>query len=501
MGLFRLLKILSVTRHYGLDEIVLSKMRKGWLVSAWSAALIWRKSKEPRAQRLRRALESLGPMFIKLGQVLSTRPDILPRDITDELSSLQDKVPPEKFAAIRAQVEGSLECPLEEVFEEFEEDPVGSASIAQVHKARLIGGQVVAVKVLRPDIERVVMNDLQLMDTFAAVVEWLLKDGKRLKPRAVVGEFRKHLNEELNLKHEAANCERIANNFAGSDKLKVPKVHWGLCTREVMVMEYIAATPISDKETLLEKGIDLFTLAKNGIEIFFTEVFRDSFFHADMHPGNIHVRDDGTIVLLDFGIVGHLSDFDKEYLAKNFLAFFNRDYRKVALMHVEAGWTPPDTPIHQFETELHAVCEPIFAKPLKDISFGKLLVDLFRTARNFNVQVQPQLVLLQKTLLNIEGLGRELYPDINLWETAKPMMESWASERYSLRGNLKQLREKAPDLVALIPESAQIFRALLARNREPDPAGEIAELRAHLRRLQAAGVGIGALLLIIYLLK
>ena len=499
MGFFRLLKILSVTRQFGLDEIIFSRMRRGFLVRLWRRLLVRRHS-EPRAQRMRRALESLGPLFIKLGQVLSTRPDILPRDITDELSSLQDRVPPEPFSQIRTKVEESLGSPISEVFSDFDEEPVGSASIAQVHRAVLLTGEVVAVKVLRPDIERVVNKDLRLMDGFASIVETVLADGKRLRPRAVVGEFRKHLHEELDLKHEAANCERIRNNFADSKVLRIPKVYWDLCTHDVMVMEFIEATPVLQKDALARKGIDLLALAKNGIEIFFTEVFRDSFFHADMHPGNVHVLDDGTIVLLDFGIVGHLSDFDKEYLARNFLAFFNRDYRKVAQMHVEAGWTPPDTPIDEFETELHAVCEPIFAKPLREISFGRLLVDLFRTARNFNVRVQPQLILLQKTLLNIEGMGRELYPDINLWETAKPMMEKWAGERYSLRRNLKEIRAAAPELIAMIPKAPGVLRKLVAQ-AGPNDSEELEDMRRHLRRLRMFSFALATVVVLIIVFK
>ncbi len=467
----------------------------------WKSLFMWRKHTVPRAERLRQAFEALGPLFIKLGQVLSTRPDLLPRDITIELSKLQDKVPPENFRHIAEKIEESLGAPIGEIFTDFEEVPVGSASIAQVHRARLKSGETVAVKVLRPEIDRVVQKDLNLMDTAALIVENLLKDGKRLRPRAVVGEFRKHLKEELNLRHEAANCERINRNFSGAPRLKIPKIHWGFCTQDVMVMEYIEATPILEKETLAAKGIDIPTLAKNGIEIFFTEVFRDSFFHADMHPGNIRVSDDGALVLFDFGIVGYLSEFDKEYLARNFLAFFNRDYRQVAIMHVEAGWTPPDTPIHQFETELHAVCEPVFSKPLKDISFGRLLVDLFRTARNFNVQVQPQLVLLQKTLLNIEGLGRELYPEINLWETAKPMMEKWAKERYSLRNSLKELQIKVPELVAVLPELTTVVKDLALRSRKAEEPSELPSLKRRIMRLSIAVIILSAAVILLAVFK
>src|SRR5687767_7794355 len=372
-----------------------------------------------RGLRLRRALETLGPISVKFGQILSTRRDLVPLDIADELARLQDRVPPFASEAAVAEVERSLGTRLEAVFESFERTPVASASIAQVHLARLHDGTEVAVKVLRPGIERAVARDLELLETGAALVERLWRDGARLKPREVVAEFARHLDEELDLMREAANASQLRRNFDGSPLLLVPAVFWDLCSQRVMVMERMHGTPISQVRVLREKGVDIPTLARAGVEIFFTQVFRHGFFHADMHPGNILVADDGRYIALDFGIMGTLTDVDKNYLAQNFLAFFRRDYRRVAEVHIESGWAPRDTRIDDFEAAIRAVCEPIFARPLREISFGRVLLRLFQASRRFNIQVQPQLVLLQKTLLNIEGLGRDLDPDLDLWKTAQ----------------------------------------------------------------------------------
>jgi ubiquinone biosynthesis protein len=433
-----------------------------------------------RGVRLREALETLGPIFVKFGQVLSTRRDLLPADLAEELAKLQDRVPPFAFALAAAEIENSLGKPIAEVFERFDEQPLASASVAQVHAAALRGGVEVAVKVLRPGVERAIARDVKLLDTAAGLVERLWADGRRLKPREVVAEFARHLEDELDLVREAANASLLRRNFAGSPLLAVPAVHWDYCARRVMVMERMRGVPISQIDSLREKGIDIPALARAGVEIFFTQVFRDGFFHADMHPGNILVADDGKYIALDFGIMGTLSDTDKNYLAQNFLAFFNRDYRRVALAHLDAGWVPEGTRIDDFETAIRAVCEPIFARPLKEIYFGKLLLRLFQTSRRFNVEVQPQLVLLQKTLLNIEGLGRELDPELDLWQTAKPFLERWMSEQIGWRGLLRSLRREAPTWAQTLPAIPRLVHGLLAEDR-------IGRLEVALDRLSAEG--------------
>src|SRR5688572_1713698 len=394
-------------------------------------------SSAPRARRLREALEALGPIFVKFGQLLSTRRDLLPLDIADELAKLQDQVPPFASELAVAEVERALDRPLHEAFRDFDSTPLASASIAQVHLATLHDGREVAVKVLRPGVEQAIAKDVALLQTAAALAERLWIDGRRLKPREVVAEFARHLDEELDLMREAGNASQLRRNFDGSPLLVVPEAHWDLCAERVLGMERMHGTPISQLALLKEKRIDIPALARAGVEIFFTQVFRDGFFHADMHPGNILVEAvttdadqvRGRYIALDFGIMGTLTEVDKQYLAQNFLAFFNRDYRRVAQAHLDAGWVPAATRIDEFEAAIRAVCEPIFARPLKEISFGRLLLRLFQTSRRFNVEVQPQLVLLQKTLLNIEGLGRDLDPELDLWQTAQPYLERWMSEQ------------------------------------------------------------------------
>ena len=484
MGFFRLFIIVLTTFRFGLDEIIFSRMSRYGIGMLWRSLFFWRRYHQPRAVRLRLALESLGPIFVKFGQAISTRRDLLPADFAEELAKLQDRVPPESPAKIRAALIRAYGKNADDVFAEFDETPVGSASVAQVHRAILKDGREVAVKILRPGIGGVVRKDLLLLYSFARFAETILREGRRLKPRAVVGEFEKHLGEEMNLLREAANCAQLGRNFADSNELRIPKVHWEFCGREVMVMEFLKGVPVSRADELRKMGVDEKRLARVGVEIFFTQVFRDSFFHADMHPGNIHVDKDGRYIALDFGIVGRLSDFDKEYLARNFLAFFNRDYRRVAEMHVEAGWTPADTPVAEFEAEIRAVCEPIFAKPLREISFGKFLMQMFQTARRFNLEVQPQLVLLQKTLLNVEGMGRDLDPDLNLWDSAKPFMEKWAAKRYGLRHSLSALREQSPEWAALILEFAPAARRVLRRIDDSSRRSrEVESLRRENRRL------------------
>ncbi|HVJ22982.1 MAG TPA: ubiquinone biosynthesis regulatory protein kinase UbiB, partial [Burkholderiales bacterium] len=364
-----------------------------------------------------------------------------------------------------AEVERSLGQPLEKVFQEFDKTPVASASIAQVHLGRLHDGTEVAVKVLRPGVEAAIARDVALLDTAASLVERWWVDGRRLKPREVVAEFARHLEDELDLMREAANASQLGRNFAGSPLLLVPAVYWDLCAQRVMVMQRMHGAPISQVSLLRQKGVDIPKLARSGVEIFFTQVFRDGFFHADMHPGNILVADDGRYVALDFGIMGTLTEVDKNYLAQNFLAFFNRDYRRVAQAHLDAGWVPAGTRVDEFEAAIRAVCEPIFARPLKEIYFGKLLLRLFQTSRRFNVEVQPQLVMLQKTLLNIEGLGRELDPDLDLWQTAKPFLERWMREQVGWRGLVRTIRHEAPFWAATLPQLPRLVHRALAEDR------------------------------------
>jgi len=457
--LFRLLRIISIGLRFGLHELV-PRFEHNRLV-----ALFARSDIGPRAVRLRRALETLGPIFVKFGQVLSTRRDLLPTDIADELAKLQDRVPPFPSAQALAEIERSLGKSIGEVFSEFSRDPVASASIAQVHLAVLHDGREVAVKVLRPGVEAAVAKDVALLETAAGMIELLWADGRRLKPREVVAEFSRHLEDELDLMREAANASQLRRNFVDSTLLLVPEIYWDWCSQRVMAMERMHGTPVSQVATLREKGIDIPRLARAGVEIFFTQVFRDGFFHADMHPGNIFVADDGRYVALDFGIMGALTETDKNYLAQNFIAFFNRDYRRVAQAHLDAGWVPEKTRLDEFEAAIRAVCEPIFARPLKEIYFGKLLLRLFQTSRRFNVEIQPQLVMLQKTLLNIEGLGRELDPDLDLWKTAKPYLERWMSEQIGWRGLLKALRHEAPYWATALPQLPRLVHRALAEDR------------------------------------
>jgi ubiquinone biosynthesis protein len=414
---------------------------------------------------LRQALEALGPIFVKFGQVLSTRRDLLPLDIADELAKLQDQVPPFPADQAAAEIEKGIGRKIDEVFSEFGAEPVASASVAQVHLARLKDGREVAVKVLRPGVEAAIAKDVALLETAAGLVERLWADGRRLKPREVVAEFARHLDDELDLLREAANASQLRRNFEASPLLAVPQVYWDWCAQRVMVMERMHGTPVSQVDALRAKGVDIPKLARAGVEIFFTQVFRDGFFHADMHPGNIFVADDGKYVALDFGIMGTLTEVDKNYLAQNFLAFFNRDYRRVAQAHLDAGWVPAATRVDDFEGAIRAVCEPIFARPLKEIYFGKLLLRLFQTSRRFGVEIQPQLVMLQKTLLNIEGLGRELDPDLDLWQTAKPFLERWMGEQVGWRSLVRTLRQEAPYWAATLPQLPRLLHRLLAEDR------------------------------------
>ena len=466
--LFRLLEIRSVLIRRGLDEIIFETHLLGPL--SWLRYISpgrWRKRdlSASRGERIRLALEELGPIFVKFGQALSTRRDLLPGEIADELAKLQDRVPPFPGSEAREIIEASLGQPLSQCFESFDEQPIAAASIAQVHKATMHGGKEIVVKVLRPDVEKTIGRDLDVLYELAHLADRYWEEAKRLRPVEIVQEYEKTILDELDLMREAANASQLRRNFEDSELLHVPEVFWDLCRQDVMVMERINGIPISDITTLKAHDTDLKLLSERGVQTFFTQVFKHNFFHADMHPGNIFV-DIGdpakpSYIAVDFGIVGSLDARDQHYLAENFLAFFKRDYHKVAKLHVDSGWVPPETRVDEFESAIRTVCEPIFNKPLKDISFGQVLLRLFRTARRFNMQVQPQLILLQKTLLNIEGLGRQLYPDLDLWETAQPILQEWVDERISGRVLLNRLREQLPELGESVQELPQLLQTLI----------------------------------------
>ncbi|MGI9314847.1 MAG: ubiquinone biosynthesis regulatory protein kinase UbiB [Luminiphilus sp.] len=427
----------------------------------------------PRGERLRRALEELGPVFVKFGQLLSTRRDLLPHDIADELALLQDQVAPFPAKEAIQRIESALGKPLSECFAEFDANPLAAASVAQVHGARLPDGSDVVVKVLRPGIEKTIDQDLRLLRHVAQLLARWSRNGRRLKPVEVVDEYDRIIHGELDLQREAANASQLRRHFQDGDLVYVPQVHWPLTCEQVMVSERIYGVPVSDIETLEGKQVDIKLLAERGVEIFFTQVFRDSFFHADMHPGNIFVNcsrpEDPRYIAVDCAIVGQIDEQDLYYLARNLLAIFQQDYRLCAKLHIECGWVPADTPIAEFESALRTLCEPIFERPLSDISFGHMLVTLFRTAGQFDMQVQPQLVLLQKTLLNIEGLGRQLYPELNLWDTAKPFLEQWIAERYSLQNVGQRLQQEAPALLETLPLLPDLILHRLRQTPQSSP--------------------------------
>ena len=504
--ILRLIYIGLTVLRFGLDEVALSGFRQGWVRGLVRVATIGRRARidRPRGARLRMALEKLGPIFVKFGQVLSTRRDLLPLDVADELALLQDRVPPFPGAQAVALIEKAFGKRIDEVFAQFNTVPEACASVAQVHFATLKGGREVAVKVLRPGMLAVIEHDLQLLHTLARVVEWAWADGKRLKPREVVAEFDVYLHDELDLVREAANAAQLRRNMQGLDLVLVPEMVWDYCTPSVLVMERMNGVPISQIARLREAGVDIPKLARDGVTIFFTQVFRDGFFHADMHPGNIQVSlapgSFGRYIALDFGIVGTLTDWDKEYLAQNFLAFFRRDYKRVAELHVESGWVPPNTRVDSLEGAIRAVCEPHFDRPLKDISLGQVLMRLFQTSRRFNVEIQPQLVLLQKTLLNIEGLGRQLDPELDLWSTAKPFLEQWMHRQVGWAGLAERFKNEAPRYAQLLPELPRLVHQALLRSRAPDAAtlALLAEQRRTNRLLQtvlfaAVGFVVGVL--------
>jgi ubiquinone biosynthesis protein len=506
----RLLQIQRVLVRHGLDEIILAThlfrpLRFAFYLSP--ATWFERSRGGTRGERIRLALEELGPIFVKFGQALSTRRDLLPPDVADELAKLQDRVPPFPGTEARAIVEAAYQRPVNEVFDWFDETPLAAASIAQVHLARLRSGEDVVIKVVRPGVRARIERDLEVMYVLAGLARDYVSEGHRLRPVEVVAEYEKTILDELDLLREAANAAQLKRNFAGSELLYVPEVHWDYCRTDVMVMERIHGVMVSDIEELRRRGTNIQRLAENGVTIFFTQVLRHNFFHADMHPGNIFVQleDPGfpKYCAVDFGIVGSLDSRDQHYLAENFLAFFDRDYNRVARLHVDSGWVPPDTRVDELEAAVRTVCEPIFNKPLSEISFGQVLLRLFETARRFQMKVQPQLILLQKTLLQIEGLGRQLYPDLDLWKTAQPVLREWAADRLSGRNLAEQLRRQLPDLSEAVRTLPQVLQQAVQQAsdgtfrikvEQPGIDELRAELRAGARRRDTTIIGAATLL-------
>ena len=474
----RLFRITWVICKYRLDEFLEQvrlplPLRVLLLFAPWH---LFPRHNLGRGVRLRLALEELGPVFIKFGQILSTRRDLLPDDMAEALRDLQDRVPSFPGSQARQIIEEDLGKPVEHSFRSFDEAPLASASVAQVHAAELPTGQKVVVKVIRPGIERIIHQDIALMYFMARTLQRHWSDGRRLRPVEVVADYEQTIFDELDLQREAANASQLRRNFAGSDLIYVPEVFWGKVTRRVLVMERIYGIPVADLPALRNAGADLKILAEKGVEIFFTQVFRDSFFHADMHPGNIFVDAsnpaDPKYIAIDFGIMGTLTPGDQTYLARNLLAFFNRDYRQVAELHIQSGWVPAATRVNEFEAAIRTVCEPIFERPLREISFGQFLLRLFQVARRFNMEVQPQLVLLQKTLLNVEGLGRQLYPELDLWRTAHPFLEDWMRRRLGPPGIFKTLQDQLPDWLEQTPEMPQLLHDALRQLSRLEQAGQ-----------------------------
>ena len=499
MRALRFLRIVHTVGRFGLDEFL---PRRG-LAGLARALHFWAPRARPRGERLRLALESLGPVFVKFGQLLSVRPDLVPEDLVVELSKLQDNVPPFPWPDVAATLDRAYGRPHAEVFRSIDPVPVASASVAQVHFAILPDGREAAVKVLRPGIREVIAEDVALLYVLAGLVA-RGAEGRRLRPREVVAEFERTIGDELDLLREAANASQLRRNFADARLLIVPEVYWDWCNREIMVMERIDGIPVNATERLRREGIDIPKLARDGVEIFFTQVFRDGFFHADMHPGNIFVAKDGRYCGVDFGIMGTLTEVDKNYLATNFMAFFHRDYRRVAIAHIEAGWVPPETRVDELEGAVRSVCEPIFDKPLKEIYFGRLLLRLFEVSRRFRMEVQPQLVLLQKTLLQVEGLGRQLDPDLDLRRTAQPILERWANEQLGFRGLLRSLREEAPLWARTLPQLPRLVHRVLSEEPGRRIEGELARLAAAQQRqtrVLAAIVAVLATMLVVLLLR
>ena len=509
----RVLGIQRILVRYGLDDFIRETHLLRPLRFFFYVLPRRRDTSAPRGERIRLALEELGPIFVKFGQALSTRRDLLPLDIADELAKLQDSVPPfpsEQAIAILNEVYGE---PVEQVFKRFDVEPLAAASIAQVHTAQLQNGQEVVVKLLRPGVQEQIEGDLDVLRMIAGLAAKYWEHGKRLRPLEVVAEYERTIVDELDLMREAANAAQLKRNFGVSDMLYVPDVYWDYCRPEVLVQERIYGIPISDMDALSEAGANIQVLAENGVEIFFTQVFRHNFFHADMHPGNIFViatdPNKPKYAAVDFGIVGTLSPEDRYYLANNFLAFFDRDYHRIAKLHIDSGWVPEGTRIDQLETAVRTVCEPIFNKPLSEISFAQVLMRLFRVAQRFNVEIQPQMILLHKTLFNIEGLGRELYPQLDLWKTAHPVLKRWMNDQIGPRAMLEDFRENLPQLRQSLRDLPTVLKQIADQASSEDPAAkkQVAEfrklredMREHQRQrywLTAAATGVisGTLLL------
>ena len=468
----RLLKITHVVYRYRLDSLI-DKEKLPLLARLLLApAVLYGRPSNNRGERLRKALESLGPIFVKFGQLLSTRPDLVPEDICRELAQLQDNVPPFKSAKFREIVEEALDNSVDELFLSFEPEPLASASVAQVHAATLKDGSDVVVKAVRPNIKKVIGKDIALMYTLARLLAKYSQDGRRLRPVEVIADYEQVIYDELNLQAEGANASLLRHNFDGSPLLYVPKIDWDYSNEKVLVMERIYGTPVTNIDDLKAAGVNFKTLAERGVEIFFTQVFEHNFFHADMHPGNIFVNasnpEKPSYIAIDCAIMGSLSKDDQYYMARNLIAIFKRDYRQVAELHIRSGWVPENTPVNEFTSAIRAVCEPIFQRPLNEISLGHMLISLFTTARRFNMEVQPSLVLLQKTLLNIEGLGRQLYPELDLWTTAQPFLDKWLKDRYSPKSLFKQFKRYAPDWLEQLPEIPPLIYQALQSLQQPN---------------------------------